>query len=51
MVEIKTEDDVAVLHQLTGWALEGGYPLRGLSVARVSLEDVYLGLTGEGAGQ
>ena len=35
VVEIKTEDDVAVLHQLTGWALEGGYPLRGLSVARV----------------
>jgi ABC-2 type transport system ATP-binding protein len=45
MVEIKTEDEVAVLHRLTGWAIEGGHRLRGLSVARVSLEDVYLGLT------
>jgi ABC-2 type transport system ATP-binding protein len=45
IVEIKTEDEVTVLHHLTGWALDGGYALRGLSVARVSLEDVYLGLT------
>ncbi len=50
MVEITTEDDVAVLHHLTGWAMGEGHPLRGLSVARVSLEDVYLGLTGDGAG-
>ena len=47
-VEIKTEDEVAVLHRLTGWALEGGYPLRGISVSRISLEDVYLGLTRDG---
>jgi ABC-2 type transport system ATP-binding protein len=45
MVEIKTDDEVAVLHRLTGWAMEGGHALRGLSVARISLEDVYLGLT------
>jgi ABC-2 type transport system ATP-binding protein len=44
-VEIRTEDEVRVLHELTGWALEGGYALAGLSVLRVSLEDVYLGLT------
>ena len=44
-VEITTEDEVAVLHRLTGWALEGGHPLRGITVARVSLEDVYLSLT------
>ncbi len=44
-VEIMTEDEVAVLHRLTGWALEGGHPLRGITVARVSLEDVYLSLT------
>jgi ABC-2 type transport system ATP-binding protein len=44
-VEIHTEDEVRVLHELTGWALEGGYALAGLSVLRVSLEDVYLGLT------
>jgi ABC-2 type transport system ATP-binding protein len=44
-VEIRTEDEVRVLHELTGWALEGGHALPGLSVLRVSLEDVYLGLT------
>ena len=44
-VEIHTEDEVRVLHDLTGWALEGGYSLHGLSVLRVSLEDIYLGLT------
>jgi ABC-2 type transport system ATP-binding protein len=43
--EIHTEDEVRVLHDLTGWALAGGHPLQGLSVLRVSLEDVYLGLT------
>ncbi len=43
--EIHTEDEVRVLHDLTGWALEGGHPLQGLSVLRVSLEDIYLGLT------
>ena len=43
--EIHTEDEVRVLHELTGWALEGGHPLQGLSVLRVSLEDIYLGLT------
>ena len=44
-VEIHTEDEVQVLHELTGWALAGGHALAGLSVLRVSLEDVYLGLT------
>jgi ABC-2 type transport system ATP-binding protein len=52
-VEIRTEDEVRVLHELTGWALAGGHALAGLSVLRVSLEDVYLGLTrasGQSAG-
>jgi ABC-2 type transport system ATP-binding protein len=49
-VEIHTEDEVPVLHELTGWALAGGHPLAGLSVVRVSLEDVYLGLTRSGGG-
>jgi ABC-2 type transport system ATP-binding protein len=52
--EILTEDEVRVLHDLTGWALDGGHPLQGLSVLRVSLEDVYLGLTrstGDGPGE
>ncbi len=44
-VEIHTEDEVRILHELTGWALAGGHPLQGLSVLRVSLEDIYLGLT------
>ncbi len=50
LVEIRTENEVRVLHELTGWALAAGHELRGLSVERVSLEDVYLGLTsGESA--
>ncbi len=44
-VEIHTEDELRVLHDLTGWALDAGYALAGLAVLRVSLEDVYLGLT------
>ena len=47
-VEIHTDDEIEVLHDLTGWALAGGHPLQGLSVLRVSLEDIYLGLTGDG---
>ncbi len=44
LVEIHTEDELQVLHDLTGWALAGQHLLQGLSVLRVSLEDVYLGL-------
>jgi ABC-2 type transport system ATP-binding protein len=44
-VEIRTEDEVQVLHDLTGWALADGHHLAGLSVLRVSMEDIYLGLT------
>jgi ABC-2 type transport system ATP-binding protein len=44
-VVIHTEDELRVLHDLTGWALAGGHALAGLSVLRESLEDVYLGLT------
>ena len=50
LVEIHTEDELEVLHDLTGWALAGRHALQGLSVLRVSLEDIYLGLTGEGDG-
>ncbi len=45
IVRIATDDELVVLHQLTGWALDHHYPLPGLSVTRVSLEDIYLGLT------
>ncbi len=47
LVEIRTEDELPVLHALSGWALERGVRLPGLSVARVTLEDVYLRLTRE----
>jgi hypothetical protein len=36
-----------VLYALSAWALERGLRLPGLSVARVTLEDVYLSLTRE----
>jgi ABC-2 type transport system ATP-binding protein len=44
-VELETEDPTALLHQLTGDALQRGERLEGLSVTRPSLEDVYLELT------
>jgi ABC-2 type transport system ATP-binding protein len=45
LVQIVTEDELRVLHSLTGWALEHGYVLVGLAVVRVTLEDIYLRLT------
>ena len=45
IVQISTDDELRVLHDLTGWALEQHYVLPGLSVSRVSLEDIYLNLT------
>jgi len=49
LVEIHTEDELRVLHELTGWALERNLALSGLSVARLTLEDVYLALTKDAA--
>jgi ABC-2 type transport system ATP-binding protein len=46
--EVRSADLVRDLNQLTGWALEAGVALEGLEVARPTLEDVYLRLTGEG---
>jgi ABC-2 type transport system ATP-binding protein len=43
--EVRTDDEVRLLHQLTSWSLDTGTPLLGLTVARPSLEDVYLRLT------
>ena len=45
-VEIQTDEEVRVLHALTGWAQERGVALAGLTVRRNTLEDVYLRLTG-----
>jgi len=44
--QIEAADPVKVLHELTGWALEKGVTLDELEVARPTLEDVYLKLTG-----
>ena len=48
--EIRTTEELPVLHGLTGWALERGVALPGLRVARITLEDVYLELTGSHPG-
>ncbi len=47
LVERVTEDPTALLNELTGEALARGEPLQELSVARPSLEDVYLELTSD----
>jgi len=44
-VEIVTDDEVAVLARVLNWALAGGAELSGLSVSRLTLEDIYLDLT------
>ena len=45
-VAIEAPDLTRTLHVLTGWALEHGVDLEGLTVSRPSLEDVYLDLVG-----
>ena len=45
IVRSSTDDELKVLHELTGWAIDHGYVLTGLAVTRVSLEDIYLSLT------
>jgi ABC-2 type transport system ATP-binding protein len=47
LIEQETEDPTALLHELTGEALARGEQLHELSVARPSLEDVYLELTAD----
>lgn len=46
-VEFSTDVPTQDVHAVTGWALERGVELTGLSVMRPSLEDVFLGLAGE----
>lgn len=48
-VTVRSMDLTRDLHQITGWAIERGVELSGLTVTRPSLEDIYLELTG-GAG-
>src|SRR5215211_871740 len=47
LATLTTHDPVALLHTLTGWALDRGVALESLEVTRPSLEDIYLELTGE----
>jgi ABC-2 type transport system ATP-binding protein len=44
--EIRAADPTSTLHRLTSWAVSGGGELHDLEVARDSLEDVYLAMTG-----
>ena len=43
---VETDHPAAVLHTLTGWALDRGGELPALGMRRPSLEDAYLGLIG-----
>jgi ABC-2 type transport system ATP-binding protein len=45
-LEIRADDPTAMLHELTGWALERGVRFETFDVTRPSLEDVYIDLTG-----
>ena len=47
LIEVRTADPTRDLHALTGWAIEAGVALEGLVVSRLSLEDVFLRLTGD----
>jgi len=47
LVQLETDDPTNVLHDLTAEALAGGESLQELSVARPTLEDVYLELTSD----
>ncbi|HTS95689.1 MAG TPA: ABC transporter ATP-binding protein [Streptosporangiaceae bacterium] len=44
-VEIVHHEPLPVLHAVTSWALQRGYPLSDLSVHRPTLEEIYLRLT------
>jgi ABC-2 type transport system ATP-binding protein len=47
-VSLETPDPTRSVHELTGWAIEVGVQLDDLTVARPSLEDIYLKLTQNG---
>jgi ABC-2 type transport system ATP-binding protein len=46
-VEIVHHEPVPVLHALTTWALQRGYPLSDITAHRPTLEEIYLRLTEE----
>jgi ABC-2 type transport system ATP-binding protein len=43
---LTSDDDVRVLHALTGWSITRDVPLEGLVSTRPTLEDIYLSLVG-----
>ena len=45
-----TPDLTRALHSLTTWAIDNRVEIDGLEIVRPSLEDTYLELTGESAG-
>lgn len=45
LVELNTNDEVRVMNRLTGWALSEGVALPGLTLSRLTLEEIYLRLT------
>ncbi len=49
LVTVRSANPTRDLYRITGWAIDHGVELSGLSVSRPSLEDVYLELTGERA--
>lgn len=50
-LELYVSDPLPLLHELTGWALRHHIQLERLEVTRPTLEDVYLELTGNAAGE
>jgi ABC-2 type transport system ATP-binding protein len=49
-VRVRSTSTTALLHRLTGLALERGFELEGLQVRQPSLEQIYLELVGEDGG-
>jgi ABC-2 type transport system ATP-binding protein len=47
LVTLLTDEPLRDIHTLSGWALDRGLDLSGLSLTRPTLEQVYLQLTGE----
>jgi ABC-2 type transport system ATP-binding protein len=43
---LTSDDDIQVLHALTGWSIKYDVPLEGLVSSRPTLEDIYLSLVG-----
>jgi ABC-2 type transport system ATP-binding protein len=48
-VEVRTDNPTLTLYELTSWAVQQNVSLRGLEVARPSLEDTYLTITNDSA--